>query len=221
MGHDFQKPFRLPTGATEIVLVRHGSSARASENEMPLTDGHSDPPLSSAGFEQADALKEHLAGEQVEALFVTPRLRTAQTAAPLATRIDHEPIVVDDLREVHLGDREAGFNTGAPGPNPISAQVFEEGRWDVIPNAENMELFSERIGRGMTFVADQTGPDATGVAIVHAGVIAEACSQATQSHAFAFLYSENGSITRLIRLPSGRWAVRSFNDTSHLAALGR
>jgi probable phosphoglycerate mutase len=47
-------------------------------------------------------------------------------------------------------------------------------------------------------------------------VIAEACRQVTGSQAFAFLYAENGSITRLVRMPSERWALISFNDTAHL-----
>jgi hypothetical protein len=47
-------------------------------------------------------------------------------------------------------------------------------------------------------------------------VIAEACRQATSSQAFAFLYAENASLTRIMRLATGRWALISFNDTAHL-----
>jgi hypothetical protein len=39
----------------------------------------------------------------------------------------------------------------------------------------------------------------------------------TGSRKFAFLYAENGSLTRLMRLPSGRWNLIAFNDTAHLA----
>ena len=214
MVRDFQRPFSLPDGATEVVLVRHGSAVRA--DDAMLLDGHNDPPLSPAGIAQAAAVAARLGTVDVGALFVTPLRRTAQTAAPLAERLGHPPRVVADLREVHLGDREAGFNPQVLRPDPLAARLFDEGRWDVIPNAEDMDSFGERVRRGVAHVADATGPDATGVAIIHAGVIAEACRQVTGSQAFAFLYAENGSLTRLLRLASGRWTLRSFNDTAHL-----
>ena len=214
MGRDFQRPFSLPEGATEVILVRHGSAVR-TDGAM-LTDGHNDPPLSPAGIEQATAVAGRLGAIAVGALFVTPLRRTVETAAPLAARLGHGPHVVADLREVHLGDREAGFNPQVLRPDPLAARLFQEGRWDVIPNAEDMDSFGSRVQRGVTHVADTTGPDATGVAVVHAGVIAEACRQVTGSHAFAFLYAENGSLTRLLRLASGRWTLRGFNDTAHL-----
>jgi probable phosphoglycerate mutase len=75
----------------------------------------------------------------------------------------------------------------------------------------------QRVGqRGGEGVADAAGPDATAVAVVHGGIIAEICRLATNSDPFAFLYVDNGSITRVMRLPSGRWALRGFCDVSHL-----
>ena len=214
MARDFQRPFSLPEGATEVILVRHGSADRT--DDAMLAGGHNDPPLSAAGLLQAAAVAGRLGEIEVGALFVTPLRRTVETAAPLAACLGHEPQVIADLREVHLGDREAGFNPQVLRPDPLAALLFEEGRWDVIPNAEDMDGFGERVRRGVAHVADVTGPDAAGVAVIHAGVIAEACRQVTGSHAFAFLYAENGSLTRLLRLASGRWTLRSFNDTAHL-----
>ena len=218
MAPDFQRPFTLPPGATEIVLVRHGSAVRAADER--LAGGHADPPLSPEGVLQAEAVARRLGEQLLGGLFVTPLRRTAETAAPLAARTHLVPTVVEDLREVHLGDRETGFNAQALKPDPLAARLFEAGRWDVIPNAEDMDRFTERVRRGMARLADAVGPDRAGVAVTHAGVIAEACRQVTQSHAFAFLYAENGSLTRLMRLASGRWALRSFNDTAHLPVAG-
>jgi 2,3-bisphosphoglycerate-dependent phosphoglycerate mutase len=213
MARDFQQPFRLPEGATEIVLVRHGSAVKHSASDV---DGHRDPPLSESGVAQAEAVGARLAAEPVAALFVTPLRRTAETAAPLAGHLGLTPQVVGELREVHLGDREHGFDAQALGPDPVAAKLFAAGRWDVIPNAEDMDAFGDRVTRGMAHLVEATGPGGTGVVVTHAGVIAEACRQVTQSHAFAFLYAENGSLTRLLRLAGGRWALRSFNDTAHL-----
>ena len=42
---------------------------------------------------------------------------------------------------------------------------------------------------------------------------------ATGSRPFAFIHSDNGSISRLVHMPGGRLLLRSFNDTNHLAVL--
>jgi probable phosphoglycerate mutase len=215
MPRDFQAPFTLPAGATEVVCVRHGSSAEADG----LVDGHSDPALSARGLVQAQAVAARLGATPCAALFVTPLRRTAQTAAPLAQRVGLAPIVVRDLREVHLGVWEGQFSARMRGRDPISDEILATGRWDVIPEAEDMDAFATRVHAGMEQIAATVGPDATAIAVMHGGVIAEACRQATGSLPFAFLYAENASISRLMRLASGRWALRSFNDISHLAAL--
>jgi probable phosphoglycerate mutase len=218
MTRDFQRPFTLPSGASEIVFVRHGSSSRvAPEGQIVTGDGQHDPPLTEDGHRQADAVAQRLGDLPVAGLFITPLRRTAQTAAPLGARLGHEPVIVPDLREVHLGDWEGQFSARVVGRDPLSKEIFAAERWDVIPNAEDMDAFSERVRRGMEQIVTTVGPDATAVAVVHGGVIAEACRQVTRSLAFAFLYAENGSITRLIRLAGGRWAMASFNDTAHLA----
>jgi probable phosphoglycerate mutase len=215
MPRDFQAPFTLPAGASEIVCVRHGSSAEADG----LIDGHSDPALSPRGMVQAEAVAERLGALDAAGLFITPLRRTAQTAAPLARRLGLEPVVVRDLREVHLGAWEGQFTARMRGHDPISDEILATGRWDVIPDAEDTDAFAARVRSGMEDIAATVGPDATAVAVLHGGVIAEAFRQATGSLPFAFLYAENASVSRLLRLPSGRWALRSFNDISHLAAL--
>jgi probable phosphoglycerate mutase len=217
MARDFQRPFRLPAGATEVMLIRHGS-ARHSTPEAPLDliDGRSDPELTELGRRQADALADRLADTPVAAMFVTPLRRTRQTAEPLAQRTGSVPSVLPELREVYLGDWEGQLNHRVAGEESLTQKIFEVERWDVIPNAEPMEEFADRIRAGLDQLVDAGGADATVLAVVHGGVIAEACRQVTGSRAFAFLSAENASITRIMRLPNGRWALIAFNDTAHL-----
>src|SRR5688500_10905470 len=102
-----QRAFTRPPGATEIVFVRHGASADAVPGErFPLTDGHGDPPLSPAGEQQAKAVAVRLAADSLDAVFVTGLARTVQTAAPLVEKLNIEPHLVPELREVKLGDWE-------------------------------------------------------------------------------------------------------------------
>ena len=220
IGRAAQRPFRLPDGATEVVLVRHGSSADAVAGKpFQLVDGRGDPPLSPDGERQAEAGAARLASEGIARLFVTPLRRTAHTAAPLAAATGLDATVVADLAEVRLGDWEGGeYRLRAANDDPLIKRVFEEERWDIIPNAEAHESLERRVRAGIEAVVAATGPDAVAVAVVHGAVIGEACRQATDSRRFAFVHSDNGSLTRLVVWPDGRSLLRSFNDVSHLAA---
>jgi 2,3-bisphosphoglycerate-dependent phosphoglycerate mutase len=213
-----QRAFTPPPGATEIVLIRHGASADAIPGKpFDLIDGHGDPPLSPAGQEQARAVGRRLASESLDALFVTGLTRTVQTAAPLAERLGLEPVVVPELREVKLGDWEGGeFRIRAQSGDPIAMRAVAEERWDVIPGAETMDALADRVRRGIDAVIEQTGPDRRAAAVVHGGIIGEICRQATDSRPFAFVHSDNCSISRLVVLADGRRLLRTFNDTAHL-----
>jgi probable phosphoglycerate mutase len=213
-----QKPFELPDGATEIILVRHGASADAMPGApFPLIDGRGDPPLSQTGRRQAEAVGERLSHEEIARLFVTPLRRTQQTAAPFAAEARIEPTVVENLAEVRLGDWEGGeYRLRVAARDPIIRRVFEEERWDLIPGAESPESLTDRVRAGIEEIVEATGPDVVAVAVLHGGVIGEACRQATGSRPFAFVHSDNGSVSRLVVRASGKWQLRSFNEISHL-----
>jgi 2,3-bisphosphoglycerate-dependent phosphoglycerate mutase len=213
-----QRPFTPPSDATEIVLVRHGASAAAVPDEpFPLIGGHADPPLSSEGRAQALAVGARLAAEDFAGVFVTPLRRTAETAAPLCEAQAIEPVVLEDLREVHLGELEGGaFRIRAAEGDPLIRRVFTEQRWDVIPGAEPMHALARRVRAGISAIVDAVGPGAVGAAVLHGGVIGELCRQATGSRPLAFVHVDNASVSRLVVFPSGRWLLRSFNDTTHL-----
>jgi 2,3-bisphosphoglycerate-dependent phosphoglycerate mutase len=216
---DPQRPFVLPDGAVEVILARHGSVRHETFDSSMQSDGviggHSDPDLTELGRRQAAALAVRLRDVPVRAMFVTPLRRTQQTAAPLAGELGLEPHVEPDLREVYLGDWEGRLSHHAERETTVR-QVFALGRWDAIPNAEPMEQLSQRVHDGLERIADAGEPGGTVIAVVHGGVVAEACRQVTDSRPFAFLNTENGSITRLVRLAGGRWELHGFNDVAHL-----
>ena len=198
--------------------MRHGASAAAVPGRpFPLVLGRGDPPLSEQGGAQAEAVGARLADEPLAALFVTPLQRTAQTAAPLARRTGLEPREIEQLCEVGLGEWEGGeLRVRMADGDPLAMRLVAEERWDLIPGAESPAELERRVRSGIEAVVGQTGPGRVAAAVVHGGVIGEACRQATGSRPFAFIHSDNGSLTRLVVLGDGRWLVRSFNDTAHL-----
>jgi probable phosphoglycerate mutase len=214
-----QSRFAAPPGACELVLVRHGESEPLVEgNPFPLVDGHGDPALAPEGRAQAERVADRLGPEPIAAIYVTTLRRTHQTAAPLAERLGITPVVEPDLREVHLGDWEGElFRMKVAERDPITIEMFEKQRWDVIPGSESGELFTARVAAGIRRIAG-AHPDQRVVVVSHGGTIGEALSQATGSRPWAFVGADNGSISRLVVTPD-RWILRGFNDTVHLRGL--
>ncbi|MBY6414658.1 histidine phosphatase family protein [Rhodococcus sp. BP-252] len=216
---DLQAPFTLPAGAKEIILVRHGSSSATTDGVF--LDGHADPHLSSLGITQAAAVAHRLRtlDPTRTALFVTSLRRTAQTAEPAAAALGITPTVIAELREVCLGDYEGSeFEERRRAKDPLLAQVFAEERWDLIRGAEGTDAFRARVRCGLDTIVDTVPVGTTAVAFVHGGVVAEICRSITRSSPFAFVDVENGSLTRIVHHADHTFRLRTFNDTSHLAA---
>ncbi|MCW3012979.1 MAG: phosphoglycerate kinase [Solirubrobacterales bacterium] len=218
-----QRPFALPPGATEVILVRHGASAPAVPGvRFPLVDGRGNPPLSEAGQAQGEAVAERLAHEPITRAFISPLRRTHETAAPLLGATGLQAAIVPELIEVCLGDWEGGeYRVRAARKDPVILRMFERERWDEVPGAESQESLAARTRVGMDRIVAETGPDATAVAFLHGAVIGELCRQAADSRAFAFVHSDNGSISRIVVSPNGRWLLKTFNDIAHLSVLAR
>jgi probable phosphoglycerate mutase len=125
-------------------------------------------------------------------------------------------VLVEELREVGLGEWEGQLSAKLEERGALARRLFAEQRWDVIPGAEPHDHFALRVMRGLAHLVEVAGPGAIAVAVVHGGVIAEACRQVTGSQGFAFVRAENGSISRLIHHADRSWALRSFNDIAHL-----
>jgi probable phosphoglycerate mutase len=211
-----QARFQPPPGATELWLVRHGESEPARPGvPFPLVDGQGDPALSPEGRIQAEKLGERLGKERIDAVYVSTLRRTAQTAEPLAARIGLVPRVEKDLREVHLGEWEGGLYRKKVAENdPIAQRMWEEERWDVIPDAEPAIAFAERARQVIERLAEAHAGERLAV-FTHGAFIGQVFALAAGSRPFAFLGADNASISRLVVL-GGTWAVRGFNDTAHL-----
>lgn len=87
-----------------LLLIRHG---RTSANTLRLLDtaapGHE---LDETGHEQAAGLVQRLADQHLDAIAVSDRTRTSQTAAPLARARGLTPSVWPGLGEIAAGEDE-------------------------------------------------------------------------------------------------------------------
>ncbi len=195
--------------------MRHGACDPPAADG--LVGGRSDPGLNERGRAEAAAVTRRLAGASVGAVFATPLRRTSETAAATAELHGVPMTVLDDLVEVYLGAWEGHgiHERGARGDAEL-VRVLDEQRWELIPGAEPAAEFAVRVRRGIDGVADAAAEGTVAVAFTHSAVIAEFCRQITGSEPFAFLHNANGSLTRLFRMPEGRWILVAFNETAHL-----
>ena len=211
-----QHSYQAPSGATEILLVRHGESRAASaDNPFPLVDGHGDPELHANGAAQALLVRDRLQHENIAAIYATSLQRTQQTAAPLAAQLGLEVAIEADLREVFLGEWEGGvLRMKAAAGDPIYQQMQAEERWDAIPGAESWTALNQRIMAALGRIHGRH-PDQKVVAVVHGGVIGHITAHASGARPFAFNGADNGSITHIVML-ADMLKVRSFNDNAHV-----
>lgn len=210
-----QLRFVAPPGAARLLLLRHGETTPVFEDvPVPMLEGQSNPDLDPVGVEQAARAAERLAREDVAAIYVTPLVRTHQTASPLVARLGLEPRVEPGLIEINMGEWEAGeFRRRVLAGDPAVVRMVAEQRWDAIPGAESNEAFGGRVRAGVERVA-AAHPDRTVVVVAHGGTIGEIVAQASGARALAFA-PDNGSISEIV-VAGDTWTVRRFNDTAHL-----
>ena len=211
-----QQRFTPPPDAVELIIVRHGESAAARDGELfELHEGQGDPELHPAGREQAERVADRLEHEPFDAIYVSTLRRTSETAAPLVARRGIEPIVLADLREVHLGEWEGGLvRKHAREGHPIAAQILLQERWDVIPGAEPADAFRARVRRAVATISEGRGGQRVAV-FTHGAWIGELLSIATGSRPFAFSGADNASIHQVV-VVGDHFILRRYNDTSHL-----
>jgi probable phosphoglycerate mutase len=137
----------------EIVLVRHAEPEWAR-------DGLSidNPGLTERGREQAQLLAERLAHERFDAVFVSPMVRTRQTAEPVLAALGvDDPPIEDWLEELRMPDW-----TGTPSEEveelfrQAAARPVEQ-HWDGMAGGEPFRDFHERVTKGVSATLAELG----------------------------------------------------------------
>ena len=133
---------------TKILLVRHGETDWNRERRF---QGHADPPLNDAGREQARALAERLAGEQIDAVYSSDLRRARETAAILAAPHGLEVVAVRELREIDVGSWQGLSWPEIEELFPRARALARDGHgWE---RGETYEQLGERIVRALGDIA--------------------------------------------------------------------
>jgi 2,3-bisphosphoglycerate-dependent phosphoglycerate mutase len=205
--------FLTESGATEVLLIRHGRSA----DVVPGSEESLDPPLHADGRIQAETLGRRLAPDRkrIDAVYASDLRRAVATAAYLAEPRGLVTNQRQTLREVWLGDWEAGeFRRRAMVRDPEWLTFAESGRWDLVPNGEGDVALRTRVRTAIeAIVADH--PDQTVAVVAHGGVIQAYLAEILANPRSVFADIENTSVT-VVRAVGDVRTVGVVNDCSHL-----
>ena len=147
----------------ELLFIRHGATAG---NLRRRYIGRTDEPLCEAGIAQVKALQKR--GLSVDRLFVSPMLRTRQTAELLFPQMPYT--VVDGLIETDFG-RFEGKSADELSGDPAYQAWVDAMCLTPIPEGESVTDFKTRCCKAFAETI-QTVPDGSRAGfVVHGGVI--------------------------------------------------
>jgi broad specificity phosphatase PhoE len=151
---------------TTIFLARHGESDWNVANRF---QGHSDRPLTERGREQAHALADLVASEEIEAVYTSPLSRARETAEIVAARVGLEPVALPELREVDTGSWSGLSRADVETRFPEGFTRWRSGGsgWE---DGETYEEMAERVIGALRTIAEGH-PDGRVLIISHGGPI--------------------------------------------------
>lgn len=209
--------------AAELWLIRHGDAIPGPDEIIP-SGIYDDLPLSSIGREQAQALAERLSDMRFDAIYSSPLKRCQQTAAPLAKRLDLTPVIVPDIREIHIGeirplpsdrnDLQALSKALQERQIDIVRIAGAEGNWDAIKNSEPAREFRGRVVTAIDDIANKHGGQRV-LIFAHGGVINAYAAAVLGLEKDFFFPCANTSIT-VVRVAGPRRVLYVMNDVAHV-----
>ncbi|MBN1149392.1 MAG: histidine phosphatase family protein [Anaerolineales bacterium] len=128
---------------TRLFLIRHGETDWNVEGRY---QGQADPPLNQRGHYQACELGEQLIAVDLDVLYTSPLLRSAQTAEIIAEKLAI-PVYQDArLMEIHQGDWQTRLRSEIVQIYPNLFKRWETEPWNVTPpSGESLEQVQQRV----------------------------------------------------------------------------
>ncbi|HET7769041.1 MAG TPA: histidine phosphatase family protein [Chloroflexota bacterium] len=154
---------------TTIYLLRHGESE--ANVRRVFSNGKLDLPLTELGRQQAARAGRWLMDKGITHVYTAPLLRARQTARILAEQlILGDPIVLQDLDEVRVGDLDTRDDTEAWACYDVIFGAWLNGDEDSrFPGGESFAEARHRYAAALRQIAD-AHPNGTVVAATHGGI---------------------------------------------------
>lgn len=126
-----------------LLLMRHGQTHANVAGS--LDTAHPGLELTDLGHTQATAAAQALVDEHLDAVYVSSRLRTHQTAAPTALARSLTPVLLDGLEEIQAGEFEMRKDHDAVAGYIDTVAAWIGGDLDMrMPGAETGHAFLAR-----------------------------------------------------------------------------
>ncbi|HZR43309.1 MAG TPA: histidine phosphatase family protein [Ktedonobacteraceae bacterium] len=211
--------------AAELFLIRHGDAIPGPEEIIP-SGLYDDLPLSKTGREQAQLLAERLKRLHFDAAYSSPLRRCQETAAPLMEYLGLTPILVEDIKEIHLGQivelpspkEGEDLETLTKALRTRQAEIVRlagaTGHWDSIADSEPSQAFRQRVVHAI----DEIARNHIGQRVLifcHGGVINAYAAEVLGLDKEFFFPCANTSVT-LVRANNAHRVLYTLNDVSHL-----
>lgn len=133
-----------------IYIIRH---AQTTANEKgKVFSGATDVSLSKKGIEDTKLLSQNSLWEQIEHVYITPLIRTHQTADILFDKTIKRTIV-PELAEMNFGDYEGKIMTPENADDPVFYNWVNNPEQLTFPNGENLLEHAESSLRALSDIA--------------------------------------------------------------------
>jgi 2,3-bisphosphoglycerate-dependent phosphoglycerate mutase len=219
-----EDPFLIQrTNAAELYIVRHADAIPGPEEIIP-SGVYDDLPLSRVGREQAQALAERLGKVSFDAIYSSPLRRCLETAAPLAESLHLTPTVVEDLKEIRLGevrhipkdgkDLDSLYQALQARQIDIVRIAAETGSWDSIPGSEPSRVFRKRVVDAIDDIAHKHTGERV-LIFAHGGVVNAYAAEVIGLEKDFFFPAANTSIT-VVRVAGTYRVLYILNDIAHI-----
>lgn len=146
--------------------MRHGET---DWNRDLRFQGHADRPLNETGREQARAIAEELAREQIDAIYTSDLARARETAELIAERARVPFILEPQLREIDVGEWQGLTHPEIEERFPDGMRNWRE-RGHGWEDGETYDELADRVLAAIDRIV-QTHPDGRVVVVGHGGTI--------------------------------------------------
>jgi broad specificity phosphatase PhoE len=201
-----------------VIAIRHGET---EWNAAGREQGQLDSPLTARGLKQAEAIAGRLRSVSFSALYSSDLGRALHTAEIVATATGATIEVDAGLRERHTGIFQGLTKEQMAAQYPNEYSAYRAGPYAYqVPGGESGQQRTERSVRVMNALADRHAEE-TIVAITHGGFLIGFFEHVLGlAPGNAWRFKRQNAAFNVFARTDGVWSLETWNDTSHLDALG-